>query len=177
MKVWSQLSPIEAVFYLSGLLEVDEYQVRRDHAQRGTPIFAVMHGLQTGVIRYDRRDPNEHWKTREEVLATRRGDCEDLATAVAAELNEAIHRPGLFGQANWGAPPLPPPPTPVTRPIPARMSYVGFDSNNLFGSFSPSRTEAIPVVYEARKGLYHVVVYDPHWGYLDPSVAGGMGKA
>ena len=51
----------------------------------------ILRGIQSGRVRYDRRDPQEHWQTWCELYGQMRkgiahGDCEDLAAAVAAEL-------------------------------------------------------------------------------------------
>lgn len=69
---------------LDGLVSVGLAQI--DTARIGQGTFPVISGIQAGQIRYRRADPLEHWKTWREVLETGHGDCEDLSSAVAAEL-------------------------------------------------------------------------------------------
>lgn len=73
------LTLAEAQALLSGLQAVDQVQLAQ-----GWPSVSL--GLQTGRLRYLRRDPNEHWRNVREIWRFGGGDCEDLAAAVAAEL-------------------------------------------------------------------------------------------
>lgn len=49
------------------------------------PISAALHA---GRIRYERRDPNERWQSLRGLWRRGYGDCEDLSTAVAAEMSK-----------------------------------------------------------------------------------------
>ncbi len=71
---------------LYGLMEVDKIQLRED------PSLPSMRKLiQDGRVRYKRADPEEHWQTYKEIVdqtrygGTAQADCEDLASALAAE--------------------------------------------------------------------------------------------
>lgn len=81
-----RVSGHEAKGLLYGLLEVNKLQLRENP---GLPSMRRL--IQTGRVRYNESDPDEHWKTyREMVEEVERdgvayGDCEDLGTAVAAE--------------------------------------------------------------------------------------------
>lgn len=77
----------EAAWLLQGLYLVNLEQLR----QGIPPISAALHRGPTGqrVIRYERRDREEHWRTLRDLWRFRMGDCEDLAAAVAAELTYA----------------------------------------------------------------------------------------
>lgn len=86
-----ELETHEAASLLDGLVSVDLSQIQRKlNGEKGE--YPVISGIQAGRVRYRRADPTEHWKTWREMgaemkrtgLAT--GDCEDLSTAVAAEL-------------------------------------------------------------------------------------------
>jgi hypothetical protein len=68
----------DAEAFLAGLVAVDVAQLRR-----GLPSPSAL--LRSGRLRYDPRDPEERWLTLAELLRAGRGDCEDLAAAVAAE--------------------------------------------------------------------------------------------
>jgi hypothetical protein len=172
MKLVMNISPREAVFLLGALTEIDQFQIRKDVGARRDPL-ALLHGLQGGRVRYRLADPDEHWQTRRETLALRHGDCEDLATGIAAELNETIFAGGINTAMSFGAhlrpPPLPRPPGEVKDP------WVAW-GNCPSASFGATPERAAPVAYKAKTGLFHVVVWTPTWGYLDPSVAGGMGS-
>lgn len=163
------VSPREAVFLLGALTQIDQYQVRRDAGSRRDPL-AVLRGIRSGRIKYRLADPNEHWQTRKEILEHGYGDCEDFASAIAAELNETVYAAPEFGlaQALQSPPPLPRPPGPVTDP------WVAWGACG--PSFGAVPERAVPVAYRARSNLFHVVVWAPGFGYLDPSVAGGMGS-
>ena len=154
------ITPEEAPWLLRALYCRDRKEVAAA-AANGLDPFAVMHGLQTGSITYDRRDPNEHWKSRQEIIEDGKGDCEDLATAVTAELNEALYRPG-FGASFAGMP----------SPLPGPLDGPKIDLHN---AWSDAGDEAVVAIYKPRPGLFHVLVNTPTWGLIDPSVAGGMG--
>jgi hypothetical protein len=79
-----KLQTHEAANMLDGLVSVGLSQLDRSKLPRGE--YPVIRGIQMGAIRYRRSDPQEHWKTWREVLGTGQGDCEDLASAVVAEL-------------------------------------------------------------------------------------------
>jgi len=90
-----KLETNEAAHLLQGLVAVDLAQIRQRYqglGAQGRGRFPVLQGIQQGTVRYKRYDPTEHWKTWREIVgeqeATGRGtgDCEDLASAVAAEL-------------------------------------------------------------------------------------------
>ena len=155
------VTPEEAPWLLKALYCRDRKEVAADAATGKNP-FAVLHGLQTGSIKYIQRDPNEHWKSRNEILEDGGGDCEDLATAVTAELNEALYRPG-FGASFAGQPP------PLPGPLPG-------PKNELHNAWGGTGDEATVAIYKPRRGLYHVLINTPTWGLIDPSVAGGMGQ-
>lgn len=152
----------EAEEVMRWLYDRDRRQVAVAAANGEDPL-AVLHALQDGRIRYDRRDPLEHWKSRDELLEDGWGDCEDLATAVAAELNEVVYRPGFGGTFAGMAAPLPPPPT--RNPQNLKL---------IWGPHGVNGDEAVPAIYSPRPNLFHVVTWTPTWGLLDPSVAGGM---
>jgi hypothetical protein len=72
---------------LTGLVEVNRTILRGARA-RGRPLPSVYDERQRVV--YKREPPGvESWKTITEILRDRCGDCEDLASAVAAEYQEA----------------------------------------------------------------------------------------
>lgn len=150
----------EAPWLLRALYCRDRKEVAQDAAFGRDP-FAVTHGLQNGTIKYMQRDPQERWKSRQEVLEDGGGDCEDLATAVTAELNEALYRPG-FGVVFAGQP------APLPGPLPG-------PKHDLHDAWAPGG-EATVAIYKPRQGLFHVLVWTPTWGLVDPSVAGGMGQ-
>jgi hypothetical protein len=90
-----RLETREAAHLLQGLVAVDLAQLRGAFdglGARGQGQFPVLTGIQNGTIRYRRFDPNEHWKTWREIVDEQRrtgvgtGDCEDLSSAVVAEL-------------------------------------------------------------------------------------------
>lgn len=167
MELRMNVTPREAVFVLGALTQIDQFQVRQDFGSRRDPL-AVLHGLQDGTITYRLADPNEEWRTRRQILQTGWGDCEDLATAIAAELNEAVFVSGAQVGAAYRPPPLPRPPGPVKDP------WVAWGACR--PAFGAVPEQAVPVAYRAKNNLFHVVVWAPEFGYLDPSVAGGMGS-
>jgi hypothetical protein len=79
----------EAANLLDGLVSVDLGQIDKTV---GKGQYPVIRGIQTGQIRYRRADPREHWKTWREIMeevgrfGTGHADCEDLSSAVVAEL-------------------------------------------------------------------------------------------
>ncbi len=82
------LSIRDAPYMLRGLLAVDEAQMRRAGPNRPR-----IHDLiRSGYLGYSKRDPYEHWQTYDEMIGQLRrkgyaiADCEDLATAAAAEM-------------------------------------------------------------------------------------------
>ena len=128
-----KISSRDAAHLLRGLVEVNKAQHER-HIKNGGDPFSVIKAIQDGRIRYKRADPREHWQSYNELLeiadnsmgavqgkrsavqgkrsavqgkrsAVRGADCEDLASAVVAELNAAgidartyvyKARPGLY---------------------------------------------------------------------------------
>ena len=162
VKIEVRIFPEEAPTLLRWLYERNRKLVAADAAEGKDP-FAVMHGLQKGTIKYIQRDKEEHWKDRSEVLRDGGGDCEDLASAITAELNESLYRPG-FGANFAGMPaPLPPP--------------LQGDKAQIQLAWGNAGDEAITAVYSPRPGLFHVLTWTPTWGLIDPSVAGGMGRS
>lgn len=93
-----RLGAEDAAEMLSGLLAVDLAQMRRAGPNRPR----IVDLIESGQLRYSRLDPEEHWQTYEEMVAeiNARGfaeaDCEDLATALAAELR--------MGDGRWSDP-------------------------------------------------------------------------
>lgn len=91
MRLQVNLAPQDAPAILAGLVETSIRQIR----QAGVAgQFPVLDGLRDGSIRYVQADPGENWKTWENVLHDRAGDCEDLTAAVAAEYMAA----GIFAR-------------------------------------------------------------------------------
>lgn len=86
-----RLGTKDAAYLLQGLVAMDEAQVREAAGGR-TGFMPVLLGIQQKTIRYKRADPQEHWKSWKELIEQQqrtgvgRGDCEDLASAVAGEL-------------------------------------------------------------------------------------------
>jgi len=79
-----RLQTEEAARLLDGLVSVDVGQLEKSGIPKGR--YPIIEGIQAGAIRYERADPREHWQTWRQLLAGRRGDCEDLTAAVVAEL-------------------------------------------------------------------------------------------
>ena len=80
------LSGSDARGLLYGLMETDKIQLREN------PHLPSMRQLvQDGRVRYKRADPQEHWQSYKEIVeqtkfgGTGYADCEDLASAIAAE--------------------------------------------------------------------------------------------
>lgn len=96
----------EAANMLDGVVSVNLAQMTRAELPRG--VFPILQGVQQGRVRYERLDPDEHWQTWRELVAQMgglqvvqvggdgrvsfggsgiaQGDCEDLSSAVTAEL-------------------------------------------------------------------------------------------
>ena len=86
-----RLETHEAANMLDGLVSVGLSQIAKSkYNPQGN--YPIIRAIQKGTLRYRRADPNEHWKSWGEMIrelhtgggAT--GDCEDLSSAVAAEL-------------------------------------------------------------------------------------------
>ncbi len=82
MRLTATLSPRHAAGMLAGLVQSDLLQI----TDSGDTSLPVLRGLKDGTIRYEARDPEEHWRTWAEILRDGYGDCEDLVPAVVAEL-------------------------------------------------------------------------------------------
>ena len=52
----------------------------------GAPRDSMIQAIYDGAVVYDRDDRGEHWQSFDELMASGAGDCEDLAAAVAAEM-------------------------------------------------------------------------------------------
>lgn len=80
----------DAANLLDGLVSVNLAQMNRAGLPEGK--YPVIQAIQNGSIRYRRADPEEHWQTWSELVdpvyggVRGYGDCEDLASAVVAEL-------------------------------------------------------------------------------------------
>ena len=79
----------EAANLLDGLVSVNLAQMDKAFGgEKGH--FPVIRAIQNGTLRYRRADPEEHWKSWREVMSGASqgvgADCEDLSSAVAAEL-------------------------------------------------------------------------------------------
>jgi hypothetical protein len=78
---------------MQGLLLVDVHQLLSGEQP-------ISRALVEGRLKYQRRDPKEHWRTIREIWQRGGGDCEDLGTAVAAEACVASgDLPGISGRA------------------------------------------------------------------------------
>jgi hypothetical protein len=89
----------EAAHLLEGLVRVDVSQLQKSTGAqpgfgRSSPM-PILRGIQAGTVRYDAFDPDEEWKTWSQLVGELQtkgkavGDCEDLSSAVAAELRFA----------------------------------------------------------------------------------------
>ena len=82
----------EAANLLDGLVSVNLSQISKAGGFAGRPSFPILTGIQEGRVRYRRQDPREHWQSWRELKeqldrkGKAFGDCEDLSSAVAAEL-------------------------------------------------------------------------------------------
>tara|TARA_Y100000034_G_scaffold115525_1_gene152765 strand:- start:14312 stop:14710 length:399 start_codon:yes stop_codon:yes gene_type:complete len=79
----------EAASLLDGLVSVNLAQMDKTfQGEKGH--YPVIKAIQSGALRYRRADPREHWKSWREVMQGVQdgfgADCEDLSSAVAAEL-------------------------------------------------------------------------------------------
>lgn len=86
----------DAANLLDGIVSANLGQMRRrNQPATGPGSMPILRGIQAGRVRYDRADPDEHWQTWDELMAQlakkngkgiAKGDCEDLSSAVAAEM-------------------------------------------------------------------------------------------
>jgi hypothetical protein len=94
------ISSIDASHLLTGLVAVNRAQIKRAKAKGMTEPFPIIKAIQAGKLRYKRQDKEEHWQTWDEMMKNINtpkfagtieygADCEDLSSAVAAELLEA----------------------------------------------------------------------------------------
>lgn len=98
MRLVMNLGPTEAAGVLAGLVQANLLQI----AEAGkASTFPVTCGLVDGSIKYVKADPQEQWKTWQQVIEDAAGDCEDLAPAVASELVAAgiVARPVAYEAA------------------------------------------------------------------------------
>jgi len=75
-------------FLNGGVVGVDRLQLR----EGAEP---VSRGLLDGRLRYIERDPQEKWMSVKEIWLAGGGDCEDLASAIAAELQLSGQKAGV----------------------------------------------------------------------------------
>ncbi len=86
-----KLETRDAASLLDGLVSVNLSQMGRA-SFGGRTRYPILRGIQTGRVRYERYDPNEHWKSWGELTSelanggVATGDCEDLSSAVVSEL-------------------------------------------------------------------------------------------
>lgn len=105
--------------------------------------------IRGGELVYDRRDHDEHWQTWNELV----GQIPAFG---------ALARPG--------------------RRAPARDGKARGDCEDLGAAWSAELVvddwdrDAVPVAYESRPGLSHVVVRSRRYGDIDPSRLAGMGR-
>lgn len=80
----------DAANLLDGIVSANLGQMR--HKNADPKAMPILRGIQSGRVRYNRADAQEHWQTWDELVAqmaqggVAEGDCEDLASAVTAEL-------------------------------------------------------------------------------------------
>jgi hypothetical protein len=86
-----RIRTVDAANLLDGVVSMNLGQMAK--SRYGAPgHFPILRGIQRGTVRYRRADPDEHWKTWRELMEELEhrgrafGDCEDLASAVAAEM-------------------------------------------------------------------------------------------
>ena len=84
MKVQVEVNAAEGRELLTGLVAVNLHQLRQ-HLDRNGTYPSLLEAIGQGLVRYDRKDPNEDWKSYDRLMADGVGDCEDLACGVAAE--------------------------------------------------------------------------------------------
>ena len=84
----------DAANLLPGVVHMNVKQIqRRFGGDRNA--MPILRGIQTGRVRYKRSDPRETWQSWDNLMAQlerggiAEGDCEDLSSAVAAELANA----------------------------------------------------------------------------------------
>ena len=84
----------DAANLLPGVVNMNVKQIQRRFGGAASQ-FPILRGIQTGKVRYKRLDRREKWQTWDNLMAqldsrgVAEGDCEDLASAVAAELVNA----------------------------------------------------------------------------------------
>jgi len=89
------ISTQDAANLLPGIVNVNMKQIRRRFGGTTPSRFPILRGIQTGRVRYKRHDPTEKWQTWDNLMeqldsrGIAEGDCEDLSSAVAAELLDA----------------------------------------------------------------------------------------
>ena len=89
------ISTQDAANLLPGIVNVNLKQIRRRFGGTVPNEFPILRGIQSGKVRYKRFDPTEKWQTWNNLMAQMdsrggaEGDCEDLSSAVAAELLDA----------------------------------------------------------------------------------------
>jgi hypothetical protein len=94
------ITSLDASHLLKGLVAVNRAQIKRMKAKGMKEPFPIIKAIQEGRLKYKRLDKGEHWQTWQEMYnnvnndklsGTIEGgaDCEDLSSAVAAELLEA----------------------------------------------------------------------------------------
>ena len=90
----------DASHLLQGLVAVNRAQIKRAKSKGMKEPFPIIKAIQEGRLRYKRQDKGEHWQTWDEMMKNANSqkfagtieygaDCEDLSSAVAAELLEA----------------------------------------------------------------------------------------
>jgi hypothetical protein len=86
-----RLETHEAANMLDGLVSVGLSQIAKSkYKSKGN--YPIIRAIQEGRLRYRRADPREHWQSWGEMMGKldsmgrATGDCEDLSSAVAAEL-------------------------------------------------------------------------------------------
>lgn len=84
--VFGRLNMEEAAELLQGLYSLDLLQLERGAPGVLGALVPGSNGPGTRRLRYLRRDPREHWRSIREIWRYGGGDCEDLASAGAAEL-------------------------------------------------------------------------------------------
>lgn len=118
----------DAALLLGGLLAVDMDQMRRAGPNRPR----VLDLIKSRRLKYSRYDPDEHWQTYGEMVAgvakdgVWDGDCEDLATAMAAEMR--LGDSELVDPGAW----------PSVYRTGARMNHVVVESPR-YGRLDPSK--------------------------------------
>lgn len=110
------ISSRDASHLLQGLVAVNRAQIQRAKKKGLKEKFPIIKAIQEGRLKYKRQDKGEHWQTWDEMMDKANSDkfagiveygadCEDLSSAVAAELLEAginartyvyKAKPGLF---------------------------------------------------------------------------------